>query len=922
MELYEKILDICNNQKSWKMVVHKCGGMKFQSFVYDCMNRAFVPSKHCRKRKLPTFIAWRLNNGTYKCAWFNLIYHELVGTRFTHDPESGYEGRVVNDYYVIDPEDFNIDQGWELLKGLDHYYSVHDKFTDIFSDENYIFLSYRDKYDEKRYRKVIEGIEWYFYILKDDYDKMMEVLVKKGFDVYIRKTEPEGTKWIKIYVLNKNAKDWNYSNIKAKDHSYMIKKELKGIVQTYEADLDPSQRYAIDNEVKIETDLKVLYYDIETDDSTKQIDMEKNPILSIGGVDHNGEEFWKCSKNEKSIIEWFIDLCRHYDVIVGWNSYNFDAEYIYERSKLYHIHWKPSFRFARLGHVDLMRRIIGTLGKFLEIRSYKLDDIGFQFVGKRKIKYEGRIIDLFNNDRKKLKEYNLWDCHLVKMIDEKMGITNLMVAMCEWTGSFPTMFRPTRAMSGISVSALLDTYILRNAKGTDIHYPTVTWDDDDTTKFEGGLVMDAVKGIYKDVYVLDFKSLYPTVIWTWKISPENVRFDNETDEKLIKSAQPGVWFYKERGSIFPHLVDSLMAARKVYKNMMFESEVGSKEYDKYNVMQEVAKELTNSLYGQLGQRGNRYFDHNVAGSVTGAGRHLLRTTKAICEEMGIKVIYGDTDSVFITELGDINPKELVGILNGRLEQHIQDTFNIKESIIELEYEKKMSRFIQVGGKNYACLLVEKDGKKIDKDDIKGLACVKRSTINRAKKEQELVIDMLLRHDHDQQFYIDHVVKMRRDWFTCIADVDEITVKTKVSKWPKEYKNTSPHVRVAEKLINAKKAFYPQMQIAYIVVDKEKKEEVHVDDYAGEYDKMAYWEKIYKPVMAVLEVCFKEYVWAYHLKNVMPKPKKPKCDLCGYVKCRCENEKENVVAEFEEITEEPVKRKGRFIIKQTKFNKLF
>lgn len=917
MELREIIEEIASNARNMSTGTHNWKGMVFQSHVYDGMSKPFVSTTHARKKKkFPTVVIWRLRDGSVRYSWFNLILHELVGSDSTSEKNTGIEGRYVHTYYTKELICFNKEQSEAIVSGT--YDSMHDKFSDIFSEDLAIFLIYRDKFDGNRYKKVIENKDWYFYIRSEDYRKMMEVLEAKGFDTHISHTEPEGDEWLRIYCVNRGAKYWNYRSIQARDHSYMVKKALQGIVDTFEADLDPADRYAIDNELKVETDLRILYYDIETDDSTREIDMEKNPILSIGAVNDLGEEFWKCTKDEKSMIEWWADVSMHYDIIVGWNSYSFDAEYIYERGKKYRIFWKPHFRKMRLGHVDLMKRIIGTMAKFIQVRSYKLDDIGYQFVGERKVTYEGRIIDLFNNDRKKLKEYNLWDCHLVKKIDEKMGITKLMVALCEWTGTFPTMFRPTKAMSGVSVSKLLDMYVLRNARGTGIHYPTATWDDKDKTKFLGGLVMEAVPGIYKDVYILDFKSLYPTVVWTWKISPETIRYDDKTEERLVKSAQPGVWFYKDHRSMFPHLIESLMQARRTYKNMMLDCEPHSPEYDKYDVMQNVAKELNNSMYGVLGQRGNRYFDINVAGSVTAAGRHLLRKVKEICEEYGIKVIYGDTDSVFITGLQGMEIHDLVKKINVKVEEHIKEEFGVDESIIELEYEKKMGRFIQVGGKNYACRLTEKDGKEVDEDAIKGLACVKRNTIEFAKREQEKLIHLLLREDNPKEFYINHVSKLRREWFTSIADVNDIVCKTSVSKWPSEYTSTGPHIRVAQKLIDSKREFWPKMQVPYVIVNKALKGEVHVDDYAGEYDRGAYWEKIYKPLQALLQVCFTDYDWGYHLKNVASKPKKPRCPLCGYVVCRCEDEVETKV---EEVKPTPKKR-GRFIIKKTNHNQLF
>lgn len=619
MELKDVIIDAIDVVKKKPEGYYKLkldfNGYEFHAMIITCERKLLIPTKFVEKRKEPTIIVWIGNRGVIRYTWYQLIYNEIVGQMVFHF--SKIIGIDLNKYLVKDFDDFHEEQGVALIDGT--YNDLDFKYSDAYSERDYIHLSYRDPFDGKRYKRIIEDYEWYFYIKAKDYPEVLSLLEEFGKSELIDKVEPEEPDYLRIYCKNRNS--FETSKDRRKDPAWVLKEMLTGVFKTFEADIRPSMRYTIDNELNIETDLKILYFDIETDDESGGIDMERNAILSIGAVDNDGEEYFKASSNEKLLLIWWEELVRHYDIIIGYNSYNFDSEYIELRSKLYKMYWRPTIRWSRCGHIDMMRRIMGTYGKLTGLRSYSLEDVSQHFLGKGKVQHEEKIFEMFRSNRKKLREYNLMDCWLLKELDDKLGVSKLMTAMCEWTGSYPSMFKATRAMSGISVSSLLDTYILRTIKGSGIHYKTQIWEDNlGGKRIEGGLVTKPDAGIYKDVHVLDFRSLYPTIISTWRISPENVRYEG-TDEDLIISPT-GTKFHKTDIAIFPLLVERLMIARTEYKKQMNESEYSSASYEKYNIMQMVAKELTNALYGQMAQRGNRYYDFNVSGSVTGIGRHF------------------------------------------------------------------------------------------------------------------------------------------------------------------------------------------------------------------------------------------------------------------------------------------------------------
>ena len=255
------------------------------------------------------------------------------------------------------------------------------------------------------------------------------------------------------------------------------------------------------------------------------------------------------------------------------------------------------------------------------------------------------------------------------------------------------------------------------------------------------------------------------------------------------------------------------------------------------------------------------------------------------------------------------PEQLCIDVTEELKKIITEELNVGNSIIELEYEKKFNRFISVAMKNYAGI---RDGKNVP--DIKGLDCVKKSTIKIAKEGQKNLLHDLLLKNYSLTFYQDKVEKLKTEFYNTRPHVDDIVQRTSISKHPKDLKTLQPHARVAMQLIEDQREFYIGMQIPYIITDKKNKGAVHVDDYNGLFDRDYYWERLYAPIQRVLAVCFPTFDWSIYGKTKRVSRKKK---------------------EIEKVKEVPkkrgfIKKKGgfilkkkisRFVIKQTEHNQL-
>ena len=218
----------------------------------------------------------------------------------------------------------------------------------------------------------------------------------------------------------------------------------------------------------------------------------------------------------------------------------------------------------------------------------------------------------------------------------------------------------------------------------------------------GGYVMDSAPGFYSNVLVLDFKSLYPSIIRSFMVDPyglaegdrlhqtsqANTPFDENTnyDKSLFSKGFRGAFFKKE-DSILPSLIENLWQARDQAKQ------------DKNDALSQAIKIIMNSFYGVMGTPGCRFFDARLPSSITLRGHNIMLRTRELIEEKGYEVIYGDTDSIFVwlnqsvsIEEADVIGKELSIFITHWWKIHLEQEYQL-QSALELEYETHFSRFL-------------------------------------------------------------------------------------------------------------------------------------------------------------------------------------------------------------------------------------
>jgi DNA polymerase-2 len=419
---------------------------------------------------------------------------------------------------------------------------------------------------------------------------------------------------------------------------------------------------------------------------------------------------------------------------------------------------------------------------------YSLDAVARQLLGEGKAltgDVRDRIAEIVHNYREDLPAFALYartDARLAYEIVEKLNLVQLAVARSQLAG-----MPPDRVAASI---ASFDFLYLTELQKLDIVAPSVRSDDAGVYDAQqGGHVLEPQAGLHRDVWVFDFKSLYPSIIRTFNIDPLSYVAEPDPADDLIRV--PGGAFRREPG-ILPRMLDALFPRR----------EAARQRGD--DVASNAIKILMNSFYGVLGTAACRFYNPALANSITGAGREMLLWSKRWFESAGYTVLYGDTDSLFVSSHGG-DPeatrelgRELAVRLNGELSNHLLQRWRVV-SRLELKFEKLYLRLFlpharhstRGASKRYAGLRHGEGGGSVE---FIGMEVVRRDWTALAKQVQRELYRRLFT-DQAVDAYLSEVVRRVRS-----GELDEALVYRKnLRKGAQDYSATTPpHVVAARK----------------------------------------------------------------------------------------------------------------------------
>ncbi|MDO6774848.1 DNA polymerase II [Shewanella sp. 3_MG-2023] len=609
-------------------------------------------------------------------------------------------------------------------------------------------------------------------------------------------------------------------------------------IEIYEADIRVEQRFLIERfiafdvefiaqeksptgklPVFVSTKARKSATDIKL--SMISLDFECSPSGELYSVGLYGEDYqlvimvgqpqdsasyiqWVADEVEliKRLIVWFAEYDP--DVIIGWAVVTFDLSLLYKRCQLHSIpltigrgetllSWKVEDKH-RPETLSLPGRVVLDGIDWIKAAFYHFERYSLEHVSQQLLN-EGKAIDhvdnrgqeichLFAHDKPALAFYNITDCRLVWDIFDKTQLLAFAIERAKLTGlEFGRV--------GASVAAFNNLYLphLHRSGFVAPAHPA-----SDGLESPGGYVMDSIPGFYKDVLVLDFKSLYPSIIRTFLIDPKGLVVGEQESNDVTVPGFLNARFSRDK-PILPELIATLAQQREQAKKLNNQP------------LSQAIKIIMNSLYGVLGSRGCVFHDAKLASSITMRGHQIMKQTKAWIEELGYKVIYGDTDSTFVW-LGKDHQVNDIDQLGNMLAQKVTqkwaefcaNEFQI-QSYLELEFESHFNQFVMPtlrgsdagSKKRYVGATTDKEGQLAL--TFKGMEQVRSDWSPLARRMQYHLYLLLFTHGDVKGYLLEQITGLQNGVFD-----DELIFRKRLKRNIEDYTaKSSPHVKAATRL---------------------------------------------------------------------------------------------------------------------------
>ena len=661
-------------------------------------------------------------------------------------------------------------------------------------------------------------------------------------------------------------------------------------VETFEADVRFAVRYLIDRDIRGGCEIlgefepgdriarvyddpelrpaavaltpSVLSFDIETDPRASR-------LLAIAVYGEGADEVYivepagrempdravACA-DERAAVAAFVYRVREIDpdILTGWNVIDFDLNVLNRVAKRVRVPFdlgrepgsvrvRSAQGYFGSGQASIPGRLVLdgmdlVRGAFMRFDDYSLDNVASEVLGEGKVEMgdggdrAADILARYRDDLDTFAAYARTDARLALEIVDSLDLVNLALARSRLTG-----MTPDRVSASI---ASFDFRYLSALRKRRIVAPTVGSDDARVSRHQaGGHVFEPTTGIHENVWVFDFKSLYPSVIRTFNIDPLGFTANPETDASVIRVA-PDAAFRRDE-AILPAMLDELFPQREQAK----------RQGD--SVASQAIKILMNSFYGVLGTPACRFHNVAIANAVTGMGRHFLQWSRSWFQDRGFDVLYGDTDSVFVRsgldkEAARTSGPRLAEELNSAIATYTRDKWRLA-SRLEMEFEKLYLKLFLPSVRHGAAGARKRYAGVIDgraEVEFTGMEVVRRDWTALAKDVQRELYKRLFAGEPVEDYLADVTNALRNGELD-----DKLVYRKGLRKKPSDYTaNTPPHVAAARKSSD------PGRVISYLITVAGPEP---LDALAHEPDREHYLDKqvrpVAEPVLAALGLDF-------------------------------------------------------------------
>ncbi|MCQ2056076.1 MAG: DNA polymerase II [archaeon] len=606
------------------------------------------------------------------------------------------------------------------------------------------------------------------------------------------------------------------------------------------------QMESFENIDSFDPGLKFLAFDIENS-------ILHESIFTICSVTYDNGEIKTCEPvtgSETDIIKKFSEIIikEDPDVITGYNIDNYDIKKICDRAKflgvLDEVKWGRDGGIPKFSN-EIFWRVKGRLivdawksvRKELKLKQETLNAVSMQILGESKMDVDPKHIDdEWANDKNKVIKYCIKDAELSLKILLRIGSVRKGIDL-----STVSML-PLEDVLTSGTSTLVDSLLIRKADKDKIGVP-MTRKVVGMKQIEGGYVHTMVPGIYHWVCVLDFKSMYPSLIIA-----KNICFTTLAEDGEIISPNGVRYMSKERRvGLLPTILKDLMKERDEIKIKMKETKIES-EYHYLDGLQSAMKVLMNTFYGVFASSFYRFTDRNIGSSITSFARSTITGIINEVQSENISVVYSDTDSIFVqSPADDLNSSINFGNKMARRFSTDGGT---------LEFEKILEPLFTHGKKKrYVGKVVWPEAK--DELLVRGYEIRRSDSFDLQSNLLTKLFNFILQEKTNEALLL--VKETVQRVLSGNIPISELVI-SKGCKGPNAYENpdSMASVQAAKKLMDMGHEFIPGMKVSWVVTNSKSTPQT-VEPYVsgvafkGKPDYKYYAERIAQTSSRITEV---------------------------------------------------------------------
>ncbi len=316
--------------------------------------------------------------------------------------------------------------------------------------------------------------------------------------------------------------------------------------------------------------------------------------------------------------------------------------------------------------------------------------------------------------------------------------------------------------------------------------------------YRGAIVLKPELGIHENVAVLDFSSMYPSLMIKYNISPDTFVEDGKGMEAFAVP-EVGARFRKAPPGLYTILLGNLIRTRREVKQEIARSQKGTPGYRILKARERATKIVTNAVYGYAGWAGARWYARQVAESAAAMGRDTIKRSIAVANRLGLKVLYGDTDSIFVHY-----DEKLVNQFVKTIESDLGLEISLGHLYKRVLFTEAM--------KKYAGL--KEDGEL----EVVGMEAIRGDWSLLAKNVQNRVLELVL-EDRNPSRALSYVTGLVKDLTSVKLPLNSFVIWKTLTKRPDDYDVHAPHVEAARKLVKEGWSVSAGDKVGFVIVKR-------------------------------------------------------------------------------------------------------